>query len=148
MSTTRQHRLTRPGRHSTTRPRTADDALSRLIANAAPPRERDYRRGVGGEEEAVTAFRQARLSPVATPRRRSISAGKMSAVKTVIAVVGLSGGGVARAATTGHLPAQAGGHPAASASAAASRSGGAAHDATNGHTSATPSPALHGLCHA
>lgn len=77
-----------------------------------------------------------------------MSAGKLLALKTIIAAVGLSGGGVALAAATGHLPAQAGGHPAASASAKPSGSAGAAGAATNGHTSATPSPALHGLCHA
>jgi hypothetical protein len=154
MSTTRQHRLTRSGRNATTRPRTADDALSRLIANAVPPRERDYRREVHGEQEAMTAFRQARLNPAVTPRRRSMSAGKLLALKTIIAAVGLSGGGVALAGATGHLPAQAGGHPAASASAkpsgyvAAAGAADAAGAATNGHTSATPSPALHGLCHA
>jgi hypothetical protein len=154
MSTTRQHRLTRSGRNATARPPAADDALSRLIANAVPPRERDYRREVRGEEGAVAAFRQARLNPAADPRRRSMSAGKLLALKTIIAAVGLSGGGVALAAATGHLPAQAGGHPAASAStaasgsAAASRSAGAADAATSGHTPATPSPALQGLCHA
>ena len=77
-----------------------------------------------------------------------MSAGKLLALKTIIAAVGLSGGGVALAAATGHLPAQAGGHPAASASAAPPVFAGPEHAATNGHISATPSPALHGLCHA
>jgi hypothetical protein len=145
MSTTRHPRPTHPGRHAKTRHNTADGALSRLIANAAPPRE--YRRELRGEKEAVAAFAKARLNPAAAPRRRLMSAGKLLTLKTVIAVVGLSGGSVALASATGHLPAQLGGHPAA-ASSASSTASARANARDRNHPAATPSPALRGLCHA
>ncbi|HEX6451933.1 MAG TPA: hypothetical protein VF060_21035 [Trebonia sp.] len=75
-----------------------------------------------------------------------MSAGRLLTLKTVIAVVGLSGGSVALASATGHLPAQLGGHPAATSSASSAAS--ASADARNGHQTATPSPAVRGLCHA
>jgi len=76
-----------------------------------------------------------------------LSAGRLLTLKTVIAVVGLSGGGVALASATGHLPAELGGHPAATSSASSSAS--ASASARAGHYLAvTPSPAVRGLCHA
>jgi hypothetical protein len=145
MSTTRHPRPTRHGRNPTRRPDAADDALSRLIANAAPPC--DYLRELHGEKEAVAAFAKARLHPAAEPRRRLMSAGKLLALKTLIAVIGLSGGSVALAAATGHLPAQLDGHPSAVSSASPTAS--ARADAPRGHRhAATPSPAVRGLCHA
>lgn len=75
-----------------------------------------------------------------------MSVGKLLALKTVIAVVGLSGGSVALAAATGNLPAHLGGHPAAATSAS---SASASADARGGHHhAATPSPTVRGLCHA
>jgi len=140
MSTTRHPRPTRPGRNPTRRPDAADDALSRLIANAAPPR--DYLRELRGEKEAVAAFAKARLHP-AEPRRRLMSAGKLLALKTLIAVIGLSGGSVAVAAATAHLPAQLDGHPSAvsSASPTASARADAQRDR---HHPATLSPPVRG----
>lgn len=76
-----------------------------------------------------------------------MSAGKLLALKAAIAAVALSGGGVALAATTGHLPAQAGGHPAASASAAASKAA-STPESSKADPSASPSPSIHGLCNA
>lgn len=77
-----------------------------------------------------------------------MSAGKLLAVKTVIAVVSLSGGGVALAAATGHLPAHAGGHPSSAPAQPASASATHGKDAIGGHPSASTSPALQGLCRA
>jgi hypothetical protein len=139
MSTTRHPRPTRPGRNPTRRPDAADDALSRLIANAAPPR--DYLRELRGEKEAVAAFAKARLHPAAEPRRRLMSAGKLLALKTLIAVIGLSGGSVAVAAATGHLPAQLDGHP--SVVSPASPTASARADAQRYHP-ATLSPPVRG----
>lgn len=122
-----------------------DGALSRLITNAAPPR--DYRRELRGEKEAVAAFAKARLDPAAEPRRRLMRAGRLLTLKTVIAVVVLSGGGVALASATGNLPARLGGHPAAASSASSPAS--ASTGARDGHRRpAAPSPAVRGLCHA
>jgi hypothetical protein len=136
MSTTRHPRPTRPGRNPTIRPDAADDALSRLIANAAPPR--DYLRELRGEKEAVAAFAKARLHPAAEPRRRLMSAGKLLALKTVIAVIGLSGGSVAFATATGHLPAQLDGHPSVVSSASPAAS--ARADAQRYHPATLSSP--------
>lgn len=145
MSTIRHPRPTHPGRHAKSQHVAADGALSRLIENAAPPR--DYRRELRGEKEAVAAFTKARFHPAAEPRKRLLSAGRLLTLKTVIAVVGLSGGSVALASATGHLPAQLGGHPTAASSASSSAS--ASTDARDGHRHpATPSPAMRGLCHA
>jgi hypothetical protein len=149
MSTTRHPRPMHPGRHAKSQHVAADGALSRLIDNAAPPR--DYRRELRGEKEAVAAFAKARLNPAAEPRRRLLSAGKLLTLKTVIAVVGLSGGSVALASATGNLPAQLGGHPVAASSASSSAS--ARTDARDAHRppatpSPSPSPSMRGLCHA
>lgn len=153
----------RPSRRSARQPHHADDALGRLLAAAAPPRDHEHvlHSEFRGEAEAVAAFRQARLSPAVTSRRRSMSVGKLFALKAAIAVVGLSGGGVALAAATGHLPAQLGGHSAVAASAASSAGSSATSPAGapssasasaartgNAHPSAIPSPGLYGLCHA
>jgi pyruvate/2-oxoglutarate dehydrogenase complex dihydrolipoamide acyltransferase (E2) component len=78
-----------------------------------------------------------------------MSAGKLLTLKTVIAVIGLSGGSVALASATGNLPAQLGGHPTAASSASSSAS--ARTDAQDRHrppATPSPSPAMRGLCHA
>lgn len=140
MSTSRHPRATK---HSPA----ADEALARLLANAAPPR--DYSRELRGEEAAIAAFRDARPRPASIQRRQRMSATKLFAVKAVIAAVGLSGGGVALAATTGHMPAQLGGKPAIAASGSPSPSAAAAKATARGsHPAASPSPSLRGLCHA
>jgi hypothetical protein len=80
-----------------------DDGLARLLADAAPPRAEGWAgHELRGEADAVAAFRLGPDSPV---RGRSWRAGKLFVLKTVIAAVALSGGGVAFAAVTGHLPA-------------------------------------------
>jgi hypothetical protein len=145
MSTIRHPRPTHHGRHAKSRHDATDGAVSRLIANAAPPR--DCRRELRGEQEAVAAFAKARLNPAAEPQRRLMRVGKLLALKTVIAVVGLSGGSVALAAATGNLPAHLGGHPAAAASASSTATASADARDTH-HRPATPSPAVRGLCHA
>jgi hypothetical protein len=147
MSTTRHPRFSRHHGNRSIGPHTADDDLGRLLAAAVPPR--DYRpvsQGeFRGEAAAVDAFREARLYPASRPRRRSMSAGKLLAVKAAVAAVAVcGGGGVALAAASGHLPAQSTGQPAA----AASPTGAHAAGANSGHPSAAPSPALQGLCHA
>ena len=130
MSITRHSRPTRPGPGP-------DDALARLLADAAP--RHDYARELPREADAVAAFHQARRVPAAASRRRRIRAGKLLTLKAVIAVVGLSGGGVAFAAVTGHLPVHPGSRPAAPASAAPSISPGAAGARVH-HPAGRPSP--------
>lgn len=145
MSTTRRPR---PTSTAASEP-AADEALARLLATVVPPPAAGGPGGeLRGEAEAAAAFREARLSPATTPWRRSMSAGKLLAVKTVIAVVSLSGGGVALAAATGHLPAHAGGHPSSAPAQSASASATHGKDAIGGHPSASTSRALQGLCHA
>lgn len=154
MSTTRRQRLSRTAAEQLLRGRQArrqasGSALAGLLAAAAaPPRDRE----LAGEHQAVAAFREARLSPANNPRRPEMSAAKLLAVKALIAVLGVSGGGVALAAATGHLPAQPGGShspasPAAAAPAAAhSTPSAAGHPAS--HPGASPSPSVRGLCQA
>ena len=148
MSTTRHPR---PSRHSGNRPSqppAADDALGRLLAAAAPPRDyrQDHQGEFRGEAAAVEAFREARLHPAYRRPSRSMSAGKLLSIKAAAAVVAVCGGGaVALAAATGHLPARSSGHP---ATAATSSAGTGAAGTSGGHPSAAPSPALQGLCHA
>jgi len=120
-------------------------ALASLLAFAATP-EPD--RELAGEAEAVTAFRRAHLSPAPQPRRPSMSATKLLVAKAVIAAVGVSGGGVALAAATGHLPANLTGKPAAASSAADATHTPAASGQSASHPAASPSPSLRGLCQA
>lgn len=153
MSTTRHHRLTYRRRSAAKRSRAADEALSRLIADATPARV--YDRELRGEAEAVAAFREARLGAAAAAQRRSgrpQGTGRLLALGAAIAAVGLSGGGVALAAATGHLPAPLTGNPAPparttpSASGSPSASGGAAHAKGGTPSTASTSPVLHSLC--
>ena len=132
-------------------PRGAADPLSRhhalaslLSVAAAPASDRE----LAGEDDAVLAFRYAQLGPAPRRRRPSMSLTKLLAAKAALAAVGLTGGGFALAAATGHLPSTAGKPAAASsaANAAASRSANS-HNSGN-HPSASPSPSLRGLCQA
>ncbi len=148
MSTTRHSRLRRHRGNWPNRPPATDDALGRLLAAAAPPRDylHDNQGEFRGEAAAVSAFREARLNPAYRPRRKAMSAGKLLAIKVAVAAVALGGGGGVAFATTGHLTARSPGHPAPSASSPASTNASAAKGGS--HSSATPSPSLHGLCHA
>lgn len=104
MTTIRHTRLAPPGLVPG-----GDDALARLLADAAPPH--DLSREFRGEDGAVTAFREARRAAVSPFRKRSLDARRLLVVKSVIVLAALSGGGVAFAAVTGHLPGRPGGHP-------------------------------------
>jgi hypothetical protein len=88
-------------------PRGAADPLSRhhalaslLSVAAAPASDRE----LAGEDDAVLAFRYAQLGPAPRRRRPSMSLTKLLAAKAALAAVGLTGGGFALAAATGHLP--------------------------------------------
>jgi hypothetical protein len=156
MSTSRRRRLTRTTADHLLRggpaspPADGDVLASLLLAAAAPPHDRE----LAGEADAAAAFRQAHLSPAPQPRRPSMSAPtKLLAVKAVLAAMGITGGGVALAAATGHLPSQPGGTPAAAGSAAAPAGATATPpaSATAGGSpasdpAASPSPSLRGLC--
>jgi hypothetical protein len=120
-------------------------ALASLLAFAAAP---EAGRELAGEAEAVTAFRRAHLGPATQPRRPSMSATKLLVAKAVIVAVGVSGGGVALAAATGHMPANLTGKPAAASSAAAATAMPAAGGKSTSHPASSPSPSLHGLCQA
>jgi hypothetical protein len=128
----------------------ADPLADLLGAATAPARDRE----IAGEEEAVAAFRAAThlsLIPKQQSRRRSMSAtANLLAVKAILTAVGVTGGGVALAAATGHLPAQLGRSHGAAASASASESARTMPSAaTNAASdSASPSPSLRGLCQA
>ena len=75
-----------------------------------------------------------------------MSAGKLLAVKAAVIVTALSSGGVALAASTGHMTSHSGGHDSAASTASASPSASSDHSR---HTpNGTPSPSMHGLCHA
>lgn len=128
MITNRHTRLASPG----ARPGD-DDALARLLADAAPAPGCD--RELRGETDAVAAFREARRVPSSLSRKRPVRAGKLLVIKSVIVVAGLSGGGVAFAAVTGHLPGRPADRPAAPSSVAPSVSPHAA--ATEGSRSRT-----------
>jgi hypothetical protein len=154
MSTNRHCRLNRTTaeqllRGGSASPLADDDVLASLLVAAAAP---SHGRELAGEVEAVTAFREAHLSPATQPRRPLMSATtKLLAVKALLAAMGITGGGVALAAATGHLPSQLGGTPAAASSAQASASATATASASGSPGSspaASPSPSLHGLCQA
>jgi hypothetical protein len=154
MSTNLRRRLNRTTAEQLLRGRPASpladgDALaSLLVAAAAPAHDRE----LAGEADAVTAFREAHLSPATRPRRPLMSATtKLLAVKAVLAAMGITGGGVALAAATGHLPSQFGGTPAAAGSAHAPASATATPSASGspeGNPTGSPSPSLRGLCQA
>ena len=119
-------------------------ALASLLAVAAAP---EANRELAGEAEAVTAFRRAHLGPATQPRRPSMSATKLLVAKAVLVAAGVSGGGIALAAATGHMPANLTGKPAAASSAAAATHTPARGESTS-HPAASPSPSLRGLCQA
>ena len=77
-----------------------------------------------------------------------MSATKLLVAKAVIVAVGVSGGGVALAAATGHMPANFTGKPAAASSTAAATHMPAARGESASHPAASPSPSLRGLCQA
>ncbi len=154
MSTNRRRRLNRTTAEQLLRSRPASpladgDVLASLLEAAAAP---VHDREIAGEAEAVTAFREAHLSPATQPRRPLMSATtKLLAIKAVLAAMGITGGGVALAAATGHLPSQLGGTPAAASSAQASASATATPSPSRSPESnptASPSPSLRGLCQA
>ena len=120
-------------------------ALASLLAFAAAP-EADHE--LAGEAEAVRAFRRAHLGPASQPRRPLMSATRLLVAKAVIVAVGVSGGGVALAAATGHLPANLTGKPAAASSAAAATHMPSARGQSATHPASSPSPSLRGLCQA
>lgn len=148
MSTTRHSHPRRHRGNWPNRPPATDDVLDRLLAAAAPPRDYlyDNQGEFRGEATAVSAFREARLNPAYSPRRKAMSAGKLLAIKVAVAAVALGGSGSVALAATGHLTAQSSGHAAPSASSSARTTASAAK--VGSHSSATPSPSLQGLCHA
>jgi len=77
-----------------------------------------------------------------------MSATRLLVAKAVIVAVGVSGGGVALAAATGHLPANLTGKPAAASSAAAATHMPSARGQSATHPASSPSPSLRGLCQA
>lgn len=165
MKATRRHRLNRKAAEQLLRGRPAGpladrEALASLLTAAAAP---THHSELAGETAAVLAYRTAILSPVPRPRRPLRSATRLLAAKAVIAAVGVSGGGFALAAATGHLPVKfteappaATGHlpanlagspapasPATNAAVIPSASGKPAS-----HPASSPSPSLRGLCQA
>lgn len=161
-SITAEHllRRARAGRHGS-------DPLTQLLAVAASPARPDE---LAGEEAAVMAFRTANLARPPQSRRRSMlstTLAKLATAKAAVAVIAVSGGGIALAAGSGHLPGASGSnhHPTArpEISAPASHhptrsgtpgtSGASAHaagsNAAASHNSTpngSPSPNLRGLC--
>ena len=144
------------------------DPLAKLLVAAASPARRDE---LAGEEAAVMAFRAANLAHPPVSRRRSmlsIALAKLASVKVAVAVVAVSGGGIALAAGSGHLPGVGGSsqHPTArpdtnattgqhptksSASGASGTSPGSGTSAGPGSSrsaapNGSPSPNLRGLC--
>jgi hypothetical protein len=130
------------------------DRLAALLAAAAA--QAAAHDDLVGEEAAVTAFREARLTPAHQLRSQSMiktAVAKLLTLKLAAAALTVTAaGGVALAAGTGHLPHSLGG----SAPTAQPTPG---HEAGTPHTSkaaaahgkdhsASPSPSLIGLCHA
>jgi hypothetical protein len=77
-----------------------------------------------------------------------MSATKLLVAKAVLAAVGVTGGGVALAAATGHLPSSLAGTRAAAGSAASAPAAPPAGGKPAGHPAPSPSPSLRGLCQA
>ena len=77
-----------------------------------------------------------------------MSAAKLLVAKAVLAAVGVTGGGVALAAATGHLPSNLTGTPAAASSAASATVMPPANRKPANHPASSPSPSLRGLCQA
>ena len=114
------------------------------VAAAAPAHDRE----LAGEAEAVMAFRRALSGPAPQPRRPMMSATKLLVAKAVLAAVGVTGGGVALAAATGHMPSNLTGTPAAASSAASATALPPANGKPATHPVSSPSPSLRGLCQA
>lgn len=76
-----------------------------------------------------------------------MSVTKLLVAKAVLAALGVTGGGVALAAATGHLPASLTGGSSASSPASTAATPSASGDSTS-HPTASPSPSLRGLCQA
>jgi hypothetical protein len=135
------------------------DPLAELLAAAASPARP---RELIGEEAAVMAFRSAHLAQAPESRRRSMlktALTKLATAKAALAVIAVSGGGVALAAGSGHLPGT--GSPDTHPTARPDISASARHDETHSaHPAApattsapkatapqgSPSPNLRGLC--
>jgi hypothetical protein len=116
-----------------------------LAAASAPARARELL----GEAEAVAAFCAAHLHPITRPRRSSMSVTKLLIAKAALAAMGLSGGGVALAAATGHLHAGPGGAFASGSAGTSASSVGASPAQTHrSSNSPSPSPSMRGLCQA
>jgi hypothetical protein len=170
MSTSRPRRINRRTAEQLLRGARADewgagpDALAGLLAAASAPAREDE---LAGQPAAMAAFRSAQFGPVPQLRRRSVIKSalvtSLAAKIAAVAVIVVSGAGIATAAMTGHLPV----HPAPAATIApASRStesrtgpsptgrGTAGENtsaaapglADSGRTA--PAPDLVGLCHA
>lgn len=77
------------------------EPLADLLAAAATPARPGE---LAGEEAAVTAFRDARLVRTRRRRRRFVLRSVLVRASVVSAVAVVGGGGVALAASTGHLP--------------------------------------------
>jgi hypothetical protein len=77
-----------------------------------------------------------------------MSATKLLVAKAVLAAVGVTGGGVALAAATGHLPSNLAGTRAAASSAASASAAPPAGGKAASHPTPSPSPSLRGLCQA
>src|SRR5262245_21338457 len=138
------------------------DPLAQLLAAAATPARPDE---LAGEEAAVMAFRAANLARPPQSRRRSMlstTLAKVATVKAAVAVVAVSGGGIALAAGSGYLPgvsgsnhhptarpdtsATAGHHPTRSPGSAAPAGSSASASHRSAAPNGTPSPNLRGLC--
>jgi hypothetical protein len=124
----------------------SDPVAALLSAASAPAHDRE----LAGEAEAVAAFCAAHLRPITQPRRPSMSVTKLLVAKAALAALGLSSGGVALAAASGHLHAGAR-ETSATGSAGASAGTVAASSAAKtpgSHPSPSPSPSMRGLCQA
>jgi hypothetical protein len=130
-----------------------------LAVAAAPARDSE----LAGEHAAVAAFRAARLTNAAQPRRPLLAKLFSAKLAAVVAVLAVAIGGVATAAAIGYLPGPLGGdsHVAPPRSSDPTSSAVAppptTHPTTterrddNGDTapsSGTPSPSMAGLCNA
>ncbi|MBO0891444.1 MAG: hypothetical protein J2P14_11025 [Acidothermales bacterium] len=131
------------------------DTLAGLLAAAAGPAREDE---LAGEENAVAAFRHARRTLGRRPRRRFMLKSVLARASIVAAVAVAGGGGVALAASTGHLPGTGSPEEHASARSTHATTGATAshasppatgtHGAAASHTapSGSPAPNMRGLC--
>jgi hypothetical protein len=137
------------GRGDTAGRRHGPEALARLLSAAAGPASRDE---LVREQEAVDAFRAARLGGAGTVQRPSAARRALSRVLTLktaaVAITVAATGGVAVAATSGALPirlAERTAPTAAPGTAHAPVDSSPRPSATAGRQ-ASPSPSLVGLC--